>query len=76
MLMIRCAEPINTVNAGFTCLVGVRTLRHLTTPSMVNTMIALGTPYKDLDKASFTSVLAALSIPVSAVVNNADWSGR
>jgi hypothetical protein len=76
MLIIRCSEALSGTGPGYTCLVGVRTLKHLTTSGMVSSMQAVGVPYRDLNRTAFLNVLASLSIPESAAVGLADWSGR
>jgi hypothetical protein len=76
MLIIRCSESLPNAGTGFTCLVGVRTLKHMTSSGMVSTMQALGVPYRDLNRTAFLNVLSSLSIPATVVAGSADWSGR
>lgn len=76
MLIVRCSEALSRVGPGYTCLVAVRSLKHLTTSEMVSSAQAVGVPYRDLNRTAFLNVLASLSIPESAAVGGADWSGR
>ena len=42
MLIIRCTDNLPEVGGGYVCMVGVRSLRHMTTMDMVNAMQAVG----------------------------------
>ncbi|TDT66079.1 hypothetical protein EDF20_0883 [Frigoribacterium sp. PhB116] len=75
-MIVRCSEALDRVGTGFTCLVDVRTLRHLTSSGQVSSMQALGVPTKTLNRAAFVDMLRALSIPTTAVKPSSDYSGR
>jgi len=76
MLIIRCTDNLVEVGGGYICMVGVRSLRHMTTMDMVNAMQSIGVQYKNLNAAAFYNVLSSLSIPRTALKTGADYSGR
>jgi hypothetical protein len=76
MLILRCSDSLPGVGTGFTCLVSVRTLKHLSTGGMVTASMSLGIPFRDLGRTAFLNVLASLSIPETAVAGLADFSAR
>ena len=76
MLIIRCTDNLPEVGGGYVCMVGVRSLRHMTTMDMVNAMQAVGVQYKNLNASGFYAALSSLSTPRSALKTGADWSGR
>lgn len=73
-IILRCTGPLSEYPvAGYTVLLGVRTLRHLSNIDMVNSMRVIGTPYYELDWVGFYNVLSALGIPRSAIRAEADY---
>lgn len=72
LLLVRCVEQLDGVGAGYVALLGVRSLRHLTSANQVTAVRLAGVPQYDLGRAAFLDLLASLSIPRSAVVGNAD----
>lgn len=73
-IILRCTGPLSEYPvAGYTVLLGVRTLRHLSNVDMVNSMRVIGTPYYELDWVGFYNVLSALGIPRSAIRAEADY---
>jgi hypothetical protein len=76
LLILRCTDTLPGVGLGYTCMVGVRSLRHMTSPGMVDAMTAVGVPSKQLNSVGFYNVLSSLSIPASAVTGGADYAAR
>lgn len=76
MLVLHCADVLPAVGYGYVCVVGPRTLKHVTTPSAVAALRAVDMAPRSLSAAAFLDVLTTLSIPHSVVANGADWSGR
>lgn len=74
MLILRTSQALNEVAAGYTCLVGIRTLRHLMTAEQVDHCKAVGIPYYSVDRATFYDVINALSIPRAGITNGADYA--
>ncbi|MBD8658989.1 D-alanyl-D-alanine carboxypeptidase family protein [Frigoribacterium sp. CFBP 8754] len=73
-VIIRCTGPLSEYPvAGYTVLVGVRSLRHLSTIDMVNSMRVVGTPYYELDWVGFYNVLTSMGVPRSAIRADADY---
>jgi len=75
MIILQCTDKLNRVGTGFTCLVSVRSLRHLTTGGMVSALRDLGVPYESVDRLTFLDILKGLSIPTSAVDGGSDYKG-
>jgi hypothetical protein len=76
MLIIRCTDNLTEVGGGYICMVGVRSLRHMTTMDMVWAMMAVGMPYKEINSTGFYNILSSLSIPRSALTTGADYVNR
>ena len=76
MLILRCTDSLAGVGKGYTCLVGVRTLRHLSTSAMVSSVKTIGVTYREVNSVGFYNVLSSLSIPASAVTGGADYAAR
>jgi len=76
MLILRCTDRLDEVGLGYTCMVGVRSLRHMTTPGMVDAMTAVGVPTKQVNSVGFYNILSSLSIPRSALRGDADYAAR
>jgi len=76
MLILRCTDSLAGVGKGYTCLVGVRTLRHLSTSAMVSSVKTIGVTYREVNSVGFYNVLSSMSIPKAAVKQSADYSGR
>jgi hypothetical protein len=75
-MLVRCTDNLVEVGGGYICLVGVRSLRHLTSMDMVYAMKAVGVDYKEMNSTAFYNVLSALSVPRSALTTGADYSSR
>ncbi|ROS61808.1 hypothetical protein EDF38_0906 [Frigoribacterium sp. PhB160] len=76
MIIVTCNETLDRVGVGFTCVVGVRTLKHLTSTGQVSALQLLGAPRKTLNRVAFVDMLRALSIPTTAVAPGSNYSGR
>jgi hypothetical protein len=76
VVVLRSTQAIGSRPAGYTALLGIRSLRHLSTIDMINSMRVVSTPYFEVNAAVFTSIMASLSIPTSALVENADYWRR
>ncbi|WP_423918451.1 M15 family metallopeptidase [Frigoribacterium sp. 2-23] len=73
-VIVRCTGPLSEYPvAGYTVLVGVRSLRHLSNIDMVNAMRVVGTPYYELDWVGFYNVLSSMGVPRSAIRADADY---
>lgn len=75
LFLLRCTEPLPQVGSGFIALVGLRSLRHMTTASMMNSMRALDVPYFEVGATRFLDALAGLSIPRSELRGGASYVG-
>jgi len=76
MIILRCTESLPGVGAGYTCLVGVRTLRHIDSKAKLAAIQSVGVPVKDLNKTGFYNAINALSLPRASVTVGADYSRR
>ncbi|KQO82456.1 MULTISPECIES: hypothetical protein [unclassified Frigoribacterium] len=76
MLILRCTDTLSGVGRGYTCLVDVRTLRHLSTSAMVSSLKSIGVTYREVNSVGFYNVLSSMSVPKAAVKKSADYSGR
>jgi len=76
MLVLHCADVLPGVGYGYVCVVGPRTLRHVTTSSTVAALRAVDLAPRSVSAAAFRDILTSLSIPHSVVATGADWSGR
>ncbi|MBD8538742.1 D-alanyl-D-alanine carboxypeptidase family protein [Frigoribacterium sp. CFBP 8751] len=74
LVALRVPENMPGVGTSYTCVVGLRFLRHFTTIEKVNAFRAIGVPYFDnVSRSHFELLVDALSIPRSAVTTNADY---
>jgi len=76
MIILRCTESLPGVGAGYTCLVGVRTLRHIDSKAKLAAIQAVGVPVTSLNKVGFYNAINALSLPRASVTVGADYSRR
>ncbi|MFZ6992356.1 M15 family metallopeptidase [Curtobacterium sp. RRHDQ66] len=74
MIILRSSQVLNEASAGYTALVGIRTLRHLSTGDQVDNCKSVGIPYYSVDRATFYDVINALSIPRAAITTGADYA--
>ena len=72
LVLARCLEQLDGVGAGYVALLGVRSLRHITSNSQITALRLVGVPFHELTRGPFLALLDALSIPSPAVVPNAD----
>ena len=72
LLVVRCTETLDGVGAGYVALLGMRSLRHLTSHEQINALRLAGVPFHEVPRSSFLGVMDALSIPRSALAGNAD----
>jgi len=76
MLLIRCTEPLSGVGRGYTCVVAVRSLRHVRTPQQMNSLASVGVTPRNVNSVAFWEILNGLGVPRSAVTEDADWTRR
>ena len=74
--VLRTTQAIGSIAAGYTALLGIRSLRHLSTIDMINSMRVVSTPYFEVTANTFLNAMSSLSIPRSALVPNADYWRR
>jgi len=72
MIVIRCTDSLSGVGRGYTCLVGIRYIRHIRTTKQLNDLTAVGISARSVNASTFYEVLNGFGIPRAAVVNNAD----
>jgi hypothetical protein len=73
MLILRTSQALTEAGVGYTALVGIRTLRHLSSAEQVDHCKSVGIPYYSVDRATFYDVINALSIPRAAITSGADY---
>jgi len=74
LIALRVPEAMPGVGTSYTCLLGLRFLRHFTTIEQVNAVRSIGVPYVDVvARSHFEAIVDLFSIPRSAVVTNADY---
>jgi len=76
VVVLRCSQALPGVGVGFMAVLGVRSLRHLTSGDMVSAIRAVGVPSYDVGASVFLDVLEAFSIPRSALAGGADYWRR
>lgn len=74
LIAVRVPENMPGVGTSYTCMLGLRFLRHFTTIGQVNAIRSVGVPYFDVvSRRDFEMLVDVLSIPRSAVVTDADY---
>lgn len=76
MLLIRCTETLAGVGRGYTCVVAVRSLRHVRTAQQMNSLASVGVTPRNVNAVAFWEILNGLGVPRSAVTEDADWTRR
>jgi len=76
VVIIRATEGLTEQQAGYTALVGLHSLRHLSNIDMINSMRVIGTPYFELGRSRFYDVISSMGIPRSSLTQNADYFRR
>lgn len=76
MLHIRCTEALSGVGRGYTCVVAMRSLRHIRTAKQMNALAAVGITPRNVNAAAFWEILNGLGVPRAAVTDGADWVRR
>ncbi|NIJ04171.1 M15 family metallopeptidase [Frigoribacterium faeni] len=76
VLIIRTTQALNEQAIGYTALVGVRSLRHLNSIDMINSMRVLGVPYYEINRNQFYAVINSLGLPRASLTQNADYWRR
>jgi hypothetical protein len=76
VVIIRTTQGLDEQQAGYTALVGLHSLRHLSSLDMINSMRVIGTPYYELDRGRFYDVINSMGIPRSALTPDADYFRR
>jgi hypothetical protein len=76
VIIIRANQALSEQALGYTALVGVRSLRHLSTIDMINAMRVAGTPFYEVDRNRFYAIINSLGIARSALTQDADYWRR
>jgi hypothetical protein len=76
VIVIRTTQALNEQAVGYTALVGVRSLRHLNSIDMINSMRVVGVPYYEINRNQFYNVLSSLGIARASLTQNADYWRR
>jgi murein DD-endopeptidase MepM/ murein hydrolase activator NlpD len=74
MLLISSTQNLDGAAAGYVAVVGVRTLRHVTTIEQLDALRTAGLELKQLTRDQFYNVINGLSIPRAAISDNADYA--
>ena len=74
LIALRVPEWMPGVGTSYTCLLGLRFLRHFMTIGQVNAIRSVGVPYFDVvSRAHFEALVDLFSVPRSAVTVDADY---
>ena len=76
VVVLRSTQAVGSMPAGYTALLGVRSLRHLSTIDMINSMRVISTPYFEVNASVFYNVMASLSVPLAALTNDSNYWRR
>lgn len=76
VIIIRANQALSEQALGYTALVGVRSLRHLSTIDMINAMRVAGTPFYEVGRNQFYAIINSLGIARSALTQDADYWRR
>jgi hypothetical protein len=72
-IIIRATQALDEAAVGYTALVGVGSLRHLSNIDMVNSMRVVGTPYYEVDRAQFYNIISSMSVRRSAITQDSQY---